>query len=109
MLCFGGMKAWEGLRVLDLYAGSGAVGLEARSRGAGHVTLVEHDRRTAALIKDNHVAVAGIDDAVMTGPALLKTLERDLNSLAPFVDYLCTDDYTVTITTPVRVSSFQVP
>lgn len=42
-----------GLRFLDLYAGSGAVGLEARSRGAGHVTLVEHDRRTAALIKDN--------------------------------------------------------
>ena len=42
-----------GLRFLDLYAGSGAVGLEARSRGAGVVTLVEHDRRTAALIRDN--------------------------------------------------------
>src|SRR3954454_19432126 len=43
----------SGLRFLDLYAGSGAVGLEARSRGAGVVTLVEHDRRTAALIRDN--------------------------------------------------------
>jgi 16S rRNA (guanine966-N2)-methyltransferase len=42
-----------GLRFLDLYAGSGAVGLEARSRGAGAVTLVEQDRRTAALIRDN--------------------------------------------------------
>jgi 16S rRNA (guanine966-N2)-methyltransferase len=42
-----------GLRFLDLYAGSGAIGLEARSRGAGVVTLVEHDRRTAALIRDN--------------------------------------------------------
>jgi 16S rRNA (guanine966-N2)-methyltransferase len=42
-----------GLRFLDLYAGSGAVGLEARSRGAGVVTLVEQDRRTAALIRDN--------------------------------------------------------
>jgi 16S rRNA (guanine966-N2)-methyltransferase len=42
-----------GLRFLDLYAGSGAVGLEARSRGAGVVTLVEHDRRTSALIRDN--------------------------------------------------------
>ena len=42
-----------GLRFLDLYAGSGAVGLEARSRGAGVVTLVEHDRRTAALVRDN--------------------------------------------------------
>jgi 16S rRNA (guanine966-N2)-methyltransferase len=42
-----------GLRFLDVYAGSGAVGLEARSRGAGVVTLVEHDRRTAALIRDD--------------------------------------------------------
>jgi 16S rRNA (guanine966-N2)-methyltransferase len=42
-----------GLRFLDLYAGSGAVGLEARSRGAGVVTLVEQNRRTAAMIRDN--------------------------------------------------------
>ena len=42
-----------GLRFLDLYAGSGAVGLEARSRGAGVVTLVEQDRRTVAVIRDN--------------------------------------------------------
>ncbi|CAN5196306.1 16S rRNA (guanine(966)-N(2))-methyltransferase RsmD [soil metagenome] len=42
-----------GLRFLDLYAGSGAVGLEACSRGAGVVTCVEQDRRTAALIRDN--------------------------------------------------------
>jgi 16S rRNA (guanine966-N2)-methyltransferase len=54
---FSAVEAWcgslDGLRVLDLYAGSGAVGLEARSRGAGVVTLVEHDRKTAALIADN--------------------------------------------------------
>jgi 16S rRNA (guanine966-N2)-methyltransferase len=43
----------QGLRFLDVYAGSGAVGLEARSRGAGVVTLVEHDRRTARLIREN--------------------------------------------------------
>lgn len=43
----------SGLRFLDLYAGSGAIGLEARSRGAGVVTFVEHDRRTAGLIRDN--------------------------------------------------------
>jgi 16S rRNA (guanine966-N2)-methyltransferase len=53
-------SAWEsqlgslhGLRVLDLYAGSGAVGLEAASRGAAAVTAVESDRRTAALITAN--------------------------------------------------------
>lgn len=42
-----------GLRVLDLYAGSGAVGLEALSRGAAVLTAVESDRRTAALIASN--------------------------------------------------------
>ena len=42
-----------GLRVLDLYAGSGAVGLEAMSRGAGVLTAVEWDRRTARLVQDN--------------------------------------------------------
>jgi 16S rRNA (guanine966-N2)-methyltransferase len=42
-----------GLRFLDLYAGSGAVGLEAMSRGAGVVTVVESDRRTARLVQGN--------------------------------------------------------
>lgn len=48
-----GYGSISGLRFLDLYAGSGAVGLEAISRGAGLVTLVEHDRRTASLIREN--------------------------------------------------------
>lgn len=53
----------HGLRFLDLYAGSGAVGLEARSRGAGVVTLVERDRRTAAVIRDNirELALGNVD------------------------------------------------
>jgi len=54
---FSSVESWcgtlTGLRVLDLYAGSGAVGLEAWSRGAGVVTLVESDRRTAALVSAN--------------------------------------------------------
>lgn len=44
---------WEGLGVLDLYAGSGALGLEAWSRGAARVTLVEQERRAAAVISRN--------------------------------------------------------
>ncbi|WP_454295420.1 16S rRNA (guanine(966)-N(2))-methyltransferase RsmD [Salana multivorans] len=40
-------------RVLDLYAGSGALGLEAASRGAAAVDLVEHDRRAAQVCRDN--------------------------------------------------------
>ncbi|MFW6776215.1 16S rRNA (guanine(966)-N(2))-methyltransferase RsmD [Nocardioides sp. CPCC 205120] len=43
----------EGAAVLDLYAGSGAVGLEAWSRGAASVLLVEHDQRTHALVRAN--------------------------------------------------------
>lgn len=39
--------AIEGMRVLDLYAGSGALGLEAASRGAAHVTLVDRVIQTA--------------------------------------------------------------
>ena len=55
-----------GLRFLDLYAGSGGVGLEARSRGAGVVTLVEHDRRTAALIRHNVKTVGFTQVEVLT-------------------------------------------
>ena len=42
-----------GARVLDLYAGSGAIGIEALSRGAAHVTFVDRDVRALKLIKTN--------------------------------------------------------
>ena len=47
-----------GAAVLDLYAGSGAVGLETLSRGAADVLLVESDARAARVIRDNITAVA---------------------------------------------------
>ncbi|MYT20502.1 16S rRNA (guanine(966)-N(2))-methyltransferase RsmD [Streptomyces sp. SID7760] len=47
----------EGARVLDLYAGSGAVGLEALSRGAAHALLVEPEAKAAKAIRDNIKAV----------------------------------------------------
>jgi 16S rRNA (guanine966-N2)-methyltransferase len=50
-----------GARVLDAYAGTGAVGIEALSRGAAHVTFVEHDRRAAELIERN-LARCGVKD-----------------------------------------------
>ena len=43
----------EGARFLDAYAGTGAVGIEALSRGAAHVTFVDQDRRAQALIQAN--------------------------------------------------------
>lgn len=47
----------EGTRVLDLYAGSGALGLEALSRGAVHVRFVESDRRATAVLCQNVTAL----------------------------------------------------
>jgi 16S rRNA (guanine966-N2)-methyltransferase len=69
---FSAIESWcgslQGLRFLDLYAGSGAVGLEAWSRGAGVVTLVESDRRTAALVSANAKAIGFAKANVLTAP-----------------------------------------
>ena len=43
----------RGVRVLDLFAGTGALGLEALSRGAAHVTFVDNGRVAQKLIRDN--------------------------------------------------------
>ena len=68
---FSAVESWcgslHGLRFLDLYAGSGAVGLEAWSRGAGVVTLVEQDRRTAGLIAGNARTLGFAKADVVTG------------------------------------------
>ncbi len=47
------LGGFVGARVLDLFAGSGALGLEAASRGATDVVLVERDRQTAAVARAN--------------------------------------------------------
>lgn len=49
----------EGARVIDACAGTGALGIEALSRGAAHVTFVERDRRAVGLIERN-LAACGI-------------------------------------------------
>jgi 16S rRNA (guanine966-N2)-methyltransferase len=54
--------------VLDLYAGSGAIGLEALSRGAARVVLVESDRRAAEVISANVKAVGLPGATVLTRP-----------------------------------------
>ncbi|NND64705.1 MAG: 16S rRNA (guanine(966)-N(2))-methyltransferase RsmD [Gammaproteobacteria bacterium] len=51
----------EGSRCLDLFAGTGALGLEALSRGAAHCTFVEQSRPVAATLK-NHIATLKADD-----------------------------------------------
>lgn len=59
-------QALAGLAFLDLFAGSGAVGLEAASRGAGPVLLVEADARTAKVTIDN-ARTLGLGAQVRTG------------------------------------------
>ncbi|MFB8388137.1 16S rRNA (guanine(966)-N(2))-methyltransferase RsmD [Microbacterium sp. NPDC055910] len=51
----------EGARVLDLYAGSGALGLEALSREAASVDLVEKNPRAATVVQKNADRVAAVD------------------------------------------------
>jgi len=50
-----------GARVLDLYAGTGAVGIEALSRGASHVTFVDSDARALKLVREN-LGHCGVSD-----------------------------------------------
>jgi len=51
------MTALEGATVVDLFAGSGALGIEALSRGAAKATFVDHDRGAAAVIRSNLTAI----------------------------------------------------
>src|SRR3954447_13779720 len=58
-----------GLRVLDLYAGSGALGIEALSRGAAGATFVDRDPRAVAAIRSNLDGV-GVQQEVRRQDAL---------------------------------------
>ncbi|MFE6870933.1 16S rRNA (guanine(966)-N(2))-methyltransferase RsmD [Kitasatospora sp. NPDC057692] len=86
----------HGARMLDLFGGSGAVGLEALSRGAAHVLLVEADAQAARVIREN-VRTIGLPGAlvqaaraekVIAGPA--PEAPYDLAFLDP--PYVVTDD-----------------
>ena len=68
----------EGSVWLDLYAGTGAVGLEALSRGAGAVYFVESSKKVAALIRANLKALgidAGFEVLMLEAPPALRRLE----------------------------------
>ncbi|WP_149359116.1 16S rRNA (guanine(966)-N(2))-methyltransferase RsmD [Lolliginicoccus suaedae] len=65
-----------GMRVLDLYAGSGALGIEALSRGAEHATLVERDARAARIISSNLAATHLSAHADVVRGDVLATLQR---------------------------------
>ena len=58
---WGGRESVEGARALDVFAGTGAFGLEALSRGAAHATFIEHDRAALAALRANIAACRAQD------------------------------------------------
>lgn len=88
------LGSFEGLRVADLFAGSGALGLEALSRGAAHCIFVENDRRAVEAIRSNIAALGAsgevlarsTEHAALPAPADLAFLDPPYGSgLAPAV------------------------
>jgi 16S rRNA (guanine966-N2)-methyltransferase len=73
----------DGLRVLDLYAGSGALAIEAISRGAASATCVESNRAAIAAITEN-VEVLGLRDRVSIVTRRLGDAKRVLGERGPF-------------------------
>lgn len=113
---FSAIEAWcgslSGLRFLDLYAGSGAVGLEAWSRGAGVVTMVEQDRRTSAMITANARELGFTRAQVVTGPvatALSRAPQAPYD--VAFLDppYAHADETVVSDLTSLRDQGWLVP
>jgi len=102
----------EGARVLDCFAGTGAMGIEALSRGAAHVTFIERDRRASALIEAN-LALCGVKqgytieygDVTSALRRMSRDVECDLVLLDPPYDI---DDDTVTQALEVAVSRVTV-
>ena len=82
----------SGARVLDLYAGSGALGIEALSRGAAEAVFVERDRRAIATIRRNLEAL-GVTATVVQGDALAFIIREDQR---PFELVFCDPPYDLT-------------
>jgi 16S rRNA (guanine966-N2)-methyltransferase len=70
---FGALGDLTGTRFADLYAGSGAIGLEAASRGAAHVLLVESDPRAGRVIRDN-IAALHVGEVVKLAPSRVESI-----------------------------------
>src|SRR4051812_6925565 len=65
------LGTFEGLRVADLFAGTGALGLEALSRGAAHCTFVETDRKAIEALRPNAAKLGAGERADMRAQSAL--------------------------------------
>ena len=70
-----GPETVSGARVLDLFAGSGAMGIEALSRGAQSAVLVEHDREAISTCSRNLTTTGFTDRARVVGSTVMRFLE----------------------------------
>lgn len=77
-----------GARVLDLYAGSGALGIEALSRGAAHATFVESHAPALGALRDN-IARLGLKSATTVLALRVERAKNALRARAPFDLVLC--------------------
>lgn len=75
--------SFDGLKVLDLCAGSGALGIEALSRGAEHTCFVDQDRRSTQLVRDN-LALCHLQDRATI---ITRKVESSIPSLLPFAPF----------------------
>ena len=71
----GSMGVIDDAEVVDLFAGSGAMGIEALSRGAAHATFVDDDRRARRAIEANLATTKLADRALVVGDDVLAFLE----------------------------------
>lgn len=78
----------RGSRVLDLYAGSGALGIEALSRGAERAVFVENARPALACLREN-LARLGLEGQAHVVAARVAEARRELESRGPFDLVLC--------------------
>jgi 16S rRNA (guanine966-N2)-methyltransferase len=66
----------EGARVLDVFAGTGAIALEALSRGAAAATCIESDRRAAKLIEENAALCGELNRCAIIRDGVERALQR---------------------------------
>lgn len=111
---FGGPSGLSGLAVLDLFAGSGALGLEALSRGARAVLLVEADRRVTQVIAKN-IATVGLPGARVAADRAERAVAGPPPPEAPFdlvlldPPYAVSDAAVVTILTALADGGWLAP
>lgn len=81
----------EDMRVLDLFAGTGAMGIEALSRGAGHAVFCDEDRRALEVIRGNLATLGAGPDVATVARGDARTVLQDARRRADTYDLIFLD------------------